>query len=279
MSTEQTKPTAEPSQSQSHEPRETMIYVTNKQWECRVQEGSPYLENGYIKAIKGDDNPHHWGSKKFQVYDAPGPGLIEVKVGDPAVRFWAHTKNEDKKLTLYWGCRKKDGNRIVWWVFAPNGNDERINARGQDLWGWELVTKFYAKSKVDSWVCENCTFLNTRVEDECEMCHTLPPPERKSTPIAGRALARLPRQQVVTRSTSIDSDNDNNAFKYGWWICSTCSGENPPSMSVCDFCGKEEYNPKIKPEGEDLSKKNYIKGSSESFGVPVPSSSPSTSNR
>jgi len=86
----------------SREPREIMIFVTNQRWECRLQEGTPYLDNGYQKFIKGDDNPHHWGYKRFQVYDAPGAGLIEVKAGDPPVQFWAHSKNDDKKLTLYW---------------------------------------------------------------------------------------------------------------------------------------------------------------------------------
>jgi len=274
------------------EPHEIIIYVTNKQWECRLQEGAPYLENGYQKAIKGDDNPHHWGQKRFQTYDGPGNGLIEIKAGDPQIQFWAHSKNEDRKLTLYWVCKKRHPheNRTIWFIFAPNYSDERQVARGSDFWGWDVNQKFYAKSKVDNWVCEHCTFLNTRVDDECEMCKTAAPPERKSTPIKrGPMIARPP---VMARASSmegpemgpsINSTATTPHTKHGWWTCIACSGENPPSMLLCEFCGKEEYNPmppqyvkQLKPE--DPSKKPVAaqKGVSESFGVTMPSASTTT---
>jgi len=266
-STTTTPPTTTPTPTPTQEPREVTIFITNKQWECRIQEGSPHLENGFVKAIRGDDNPHHWGSKKFQVYDAAGPDLVEVNCGTPNVRFWASFKNETQKLSEYWVCRK-NGQRPQWWVFAPNDQDRSVHRRGGDFWGWEVIQKFFARSKVDSWVCENCTFLNTRVEDECEVCKATPPAERKSTPIKRLQLPAA-RPPVMTRSNSVDSDNGHTSLKYGWWICSQCAGENPPSMTMCDFCGKEDYNPKIKPEHEDLSKKVYLKGQSESFGIPV----------
>jgi len=259
----------------SREPREIMIFVTNQRWECRLQEGTPYLDNGYQKFIKGDDNPHHWGYKRFQVYDAPGAGLIEVKAGDPPVQFWAHSKNDDKKLTLYWILKKRHGseNRTIWFVFAPNYMDERQVARGSDFWGWELVQRFYARSKVDNWVCESCTFLNTRVDDECEECRSPAPAERKSTPIKKPPTQVIPRQQVVVRSPSMDSENGSgygSSLKWGWWTCFACGGENPPGTTRCDFCGRdrEDWNPRVKGDNDPTKKPVVpLKGSSESFAL------------
>jgi len=256
------------------EPREIVIYVTNKQWECRLQEGTPYVQDGFQKAIKGDDNPHHWGQKRFQVYDSPGSGLLEVKAGDPPVQFWAHSKNDDKKLTLYWVLRRRHPaeNRMMWFVFAPNYGDERTLARGNDFWGWELVQRFYARSKVDNWVCETCTFLNTRVDDECEACKQPAPAERKSIPIKRlpAQIMRPPPQQVMVRSNSMENEAGVvSPLKSGWWTCSACGGENLPNMYFCDFCGKEDYQGRYRSDKEDPTKKAPpIKAQSESFVLP-----------
>jgi hypothetical protein len=76
----------------------------------------------------------------------------------------------------------------------------------------------------------------------------------------------------------MDSDNGNNSLKYGWWNCTACSGENPPNTYQCEFCGREEYNPKLKPDKDDPSKKPPVvqKGVSESFGVPISTTTRST---
>jgi len=285
MSSEVPKPNEGGATTTPREPREIMIFITNQRWECRLQEGSPYLENGYSKFIKGDDNPHHWGYKRFQVYDAPGPGLIEIKAGDPPVHFWAHSKNDDKKLTLYWILKKRHQheNRNIWFVFAPNYMDERQVARGGDFWGWELLQRFYARSKVDNWVCETCSLLNTRVDDECEECRSPAPAERKSTPIKKPPTQVVPRQQVVVRSASMDSEGGvsgtggsgatgyGTSLKVGWWTCFACGGENPPGIARCDFCGRdrEDWNARLRQDKEDPTKKPVvpIKGASESFAT------------
>jgi len=116
---------------------ETIYYVTNKEWQCTIQEDVPYLQDGYVKGFGEND---HWKLKKFQAYNCPVPGTVAFRCGQPVVQFWAYKGNNDQNLTHYYALSIEP----KWWIVSLSDTDLE-EARKSGFWGWNLQFSFWAK--------------------------------------------------------------------------------------------------------------------------------------
>jgi len=125
---------------------ESVYCVTNKEWQCHIQEYAPYFGEGYVKSF---GSSHHWAYKKFQVYDAPAPGLMDVRIGNPSVHFYAYSSlDEAKSLSPYWAVSIGSGTTEKWWVVSPVPEDF-VDGPKNSYWSWTLRYTFYAKKLDD----------------------------------------------------------------------------------------------------------------------------------
>jgi len=142
------------------------IHITQKPWECRAQEGAPFLFHGFNKAISNQENPLHWCYKIFRAYKREGPGRVKVSISGQNVVFYAAKSVPDgqKGLVLFYACVKDN----KWWIFAP-GKDDIEKKNKDDLWGYKCAFEFWVS--VPQWQCAKCTLTNSTNQEECEACH------------------------------------------------------------------------------------------------------------